>query len=743
MNNLISLQLEKLNPQQLEAVTTIDGPVIVTAGAGSGKTRVLTLRIANIVAQNKANLNEILAITFTNKAANEMKERVRNLIGGSFPLYISTFHSFCANFLRENVSALDGYTSRFTIYGDDEKNKLLKDICSNYSGVEDDFVKKLAYFISDAKNKNLSPTEYFNAKLQQDETYANDFLNCMQEYEKMLKKNNAFDFDDLLAKTYLLLKNNEKILTYYQTKFKYICIDEFQDTNTVQYDIAKLLASKHKNILVVGDEDQCIYGWRGANIANITNFIKDFSNCKIIKLEQNYRSTKRILNSANQVIKNNTERLDKQLRTDNDLGEDPVYYSADSETLEADYVARNILNLVKNYGYKYKDCAVLMRLNALSRSFEERFLTYNIPYKLFGGFKFFERQEIKSTLAYLKFLNNPHDSDAFARLVAFPKRGIGEATINTFKNYCYNNAFSLLEGVINLNQTSLANSIKNKMQPLSEFFLKLLEKYENSSLTDLIEFVIIHAGIKHQYFENTEENTNRLRNLDALVNSVNEFEQLNLEQATLQKYLETITLSSDIDNYDEDNNTVTLSTIHAVKGLEFKCVFIIGLEDGSFPLNRALIDFNEMQEERRLMYVAITRAEHKLFLTRAKSRYMYGDRKYTMPSQFLKEMGKEEVKNYLNTNSETNNFVSKVAVSDVHKFVNAIKEKQKNMFVSNGDKKDYSKFVVGVKVSHPKFGEGTIIDNSELESKKCIKIEFEDFGVKNLIVDFAPIEILN
>ncbi len=739
---------KKLNREQLDAVTTLDGAVLVTAGAGSGKTRVLTLRIANLIKQGKANINQILAITFTNKAANEMKERVINLIGEGYGLNISTFHSFCASFLRDNISAVEGYTSRFTIYGDDEKNKLIKEVCKDLTGVSEDFAKNLAYHLSNMKNQNLTPFEYCENYLKLD-SYKNDFERSMIEYQLKLKQNNAFDFDDLLTFTYSVLKNNPQILEYYQNKFKYISIDEFQDTNTVQYDIAKILALKHKNILVVGDEDQCIYGWRGANIQNISNFIKDFSP-KVIKLEQNYRSTKRIINYANKIIRNNTQRLDKELRTENDLGEEPVYYNADTETMEADYVARNILSLVKNGGYKFKDCAVLMRLNALSRSFEERFMAYNIPYKLYGGFKFFERAEIKGTLAYLRLIDNPRDGDAFSRLCGFPKRKIGEATINTFKEYCFLNNLTLLDGILNIKDLDLSNAVKNKIAVLTPIFEILQEKYEKNSLIELFENAISVTGISNQYLEQTEENINKMRNLEALLSSVKEFEELNSEQATLQKYLETVTLANDIDNLDEENNQVVLSTIHAVKGLEFKCVFVVGLEDGAFPLSRALNDFNEMEEERRLMYVALTRAEEKLYLTKANSRYMYGERKYMSASHFLKELGFENMfKSYKNESGDFDGsqHFSNAGVKDVKSmFINNLKTQPKNtngMFVSNGTNVEFAKFKVGAKVTHPKFGDGVIADTSELESKKTVKIDFEDFGVKNLIVGFAPIEFID
>lgn len=744
----IDNSIKKLNNEQFDAVNTVDGAVLVTAGAGSGKTRVLTLRIANIIAQGKANINEILAITFTNKAATEMKERVVKLLGGGYGLNISTFHSFCASFLRDNISAMQGFTSRFTIYGEDEKAKLIKEVVKDLTGVEEDFAKQLSYHISNMKNKNLTPFEYCENNLKFD-SYKSDYERSMNEYQLKLQQNNAVDFDDLLTFTYQVLKNNPEILEKYQNKFKYISIDEFQDTNKVQYDIAKILASKHKNILVVGDEDQCIYGWRGANIQNISNFISDFSP-KVIKLEQNYRSTKRIINYANKIIKNNTQRLEKQLRTENDLGDEPIYYSADNETMEADYVARNILSLVKNFGFKFKDCAVLMRLNALSRSFEERFMAYNIPYKLFGGFKFFERQEIKSTLAYLRLIDNPRDGDAFSRLCGYPKRKIGDATINSFKEYCFDNNLTLLDGILTISTSSLSNAIKNKFQPLSNLFVILLEKYEKSSLTELIQSTISMSGISDQYLEQTEENINKMRNLEALISSIKEFEELNGEQATLQKYLETVTLSNDIDNLDEENNQVVLSTIHAVKGLEFKCVFVVGLEDGAFPLSRALANFDEMEEERRLMYVAVTRAEQKLYLTKANSRYMYGDRKFTIASQFLKELGLENAyKSYVSNTADVNiaDHVSNAGVKDVKSmFINNLKTQTKNtsgMFVSNGVGANLEKYKVGARVTHPKFGDGVIADTSELQSKKTVKIDFEDFGIKNLIVGFAPIEFID
>ncbi len=739
MNNLEN-SIKLLNENQLKAVQTLDGPVLVSAGAGSGKTRVLTLRIASLIANNYCAPSEILAITFTNKAANEMKLRVQKLVGYA-NMNISTFHSFCASFLRDNISRLSGYNSHFSIYADDEKNKVIKDIIKS-NNIEEDIAKEVARHLSNAKNENMCFEDYINLKQHIDDS--NLILNCMNAYQQRLTECNALDFDDLLTKTYEILQNNSDILEKYQQKFKYISIDEFQDTNKVQYDIAKILASKNHNILVVGDEDQCIYGWRGANINNISNFINDF-NPVVIKLEQNYRSTKRIINCANKVIANNTQRLKKVLNTDNELGEDVAYKAYDNENLEADFVCRTILNMVNN-GYNFNDFAVLMRLNALSRSFEERFLTYNIPYKLFGGFKFYDRSEIKGALAYFKLISNPNDFDALTRIVSFPKCGIGEATLNSFFDYTKNNNVSILNAILDIENQAVSTAVKNKFKALSEVLKKLIEML-NTSFYDAISELVYSSQIQNIFSEDSEENTNKLRNLDSLVNSIKDFEDNNGVENSLEKYLQSVTLSNDIDSYDEEFNSVTLSTIHAVKGLEFNTVFVVGLEENNFPLTRALYDFNEMEEERRLMYVAVTRAQKNLFLTRAKSRFMYGTRKYLSASTFVKEIGFENNFNYnyntSNTDDDSGQYVSNAGVKDVKSmFISSINKSNTNAFVSNGEKRDYTKFVVGAKVTHTKYGNGTIIDNSELYSKKCVKIDFEDFGVKNLLVDYAPITLI-
>lgn len=732
--------IDSLNDEQKAPVLCTDGPILVTAGAGSGKTRLLTHRIAYLICEKNVSPFNVLAITFTNKAANEMKARITRMVPDAKDMWISTFHSMCVTILRQNISKIEGYNSRFSIYTDTEKNKVLKDIY-NHIGVTDDNTKKnLEYHISNIKNNNCVLDEYL-ATLP-DYMDVDLLREVYTEYNKTLKNNNALDFDDLLVKTYYLLHNFDDVREFYQNRFQYIHIDEFQDTNTVQYDIASILAGKWHNILVVGDEDQCIYGWRGANIENITNFKRDFPTVKVFKLEQNYRSTKKILNKANLVIANNEQRLAKTLWTQNEEGADVSCYIADNDRAEADYVTRTVHNLVQNYGYNYKDIAILMRYNAPSRLFEEYLLQYNIPYKVLGGYKFFERLEIKNIVAYLRAIVNPQDNESILRIINYPKRGIGDSVINELQ--AKQGLASFVEIIRHTEQYNFNPAVAKKLGIFRDIYNDLEAKSQSMALAEFVEYLVETIDFKAQYDPKDEDDYNKIQNIDQFVASVKDFVQNN-PNATLSNYLESITLISDIDSVADDDNNLLISTVHAVKGLEYKVVFIVALENGMFPIIRTGDRPSDMEEERRLMYVAITRAKERLYLTMSRTRYLYNQLKYQDMSPFLEEMG-YNMDDYAGGCLSTSfNYSSQKANAD---FYTTPRPQQKtniqDVFNSKiqSQKKDISAYVSGVKVMHPKFGVGVIIDDSHLHDNRTITINFDIVGNKTLSLDYAPLQIL-
>ena len=751
-----TFDLNDLNKEQRLALQDTEGPVLVTAGAGSGKTRLLTYRIAHLIKDKLVDPANILAITFTNKAANEMKSRLENMVDGSEKIWVSTFHALCCKILRKNIVALQnkinlkreteyrkGFDSNFSIYSDSDKDKILKDVFAKNNITDENIMKKAVWHISNAKNKNLDPLNYQREYM--DTPDIDVYAKIYNSYQIELENNNALDFDDLLTKTYELFINCPEVLSYYQNKFMYIHIDEFQDTNTVQYQIVSLLAKKYKNIFAVGDEDQCIYGWRGANISNILDFKNDFPDCKAFKLEQNYRSTKNILNSANALIKNNSIRNPKTLWTDNTEGVRVEYYSVSDENAEAEYVASNIYNLVRDYGYKYVDIAVLMRMNALTRPFEEKFLNYNIPHKVFGGFKFFERQEIKAILSYLRLLVNPQDSSALMRIINFPKRGIGEASLRELETQAKYYSVGLLTLILNPeDEFFLADSIQNKFDVFKDLYLDLLDNMKSMQATDFIRYMISKVDFQKAYSNKTEEDLSKLMNIDAFIQSVDEYFELN-PNSTIEEYLQSVTLSNDIDSYDEQNNAVTLATVHSVKGLEFKVVFIIGVEEKIFPLVRyGQSSQKDMEEERRLMYVAITRAEQRLYITNTKTRFMYGRRDYMMPSKFVMEL--ELIKERPTANfgqaqyDSTNNAYTKNNYNFAGYEQSRVSFSMGSSNTSSSKSSVATNFKVGCQVLHTKFGIGTItnIDNAS----KLATVEFKDFGTKTLSLEYAPIKVI-
>jgi len=691
--------INSLNDEQKLALYETDGVVLVTAGAGSGKTRLLTHRIGYLLEKGVSSYN-ILAITFTNKATNEMKERVAQMTDKR--IWISTFHSMCVRILREEIEILPGYTKNFSIIDDSDQEKIVKDLCKRYQGDDEEKDRVLA-IIGTIKNKGIDIEDYFNGLYESNKNKnLKIYKKICYDYEEYLSKSNSLDFDDLLNKTLFLFNNYGEILDKYATRFEYILVDEFQDTNLVQYKLIKLLSSKHKNLFVVGDEDQCIYSWRGANFQNIFNLEKDFDNVKVFKLERNYRSTKNILNLANNVIANNKERMKKNLWTEKDYGDGPVVLQAFDERDEAMYVAGTIEELVSK-GYSYEDFAVLMRVNALSRPIEEAFMAMKLPYKLYGGFRFYERAEVKIVLAYLNLFVNPKDEISLLKIINFPKRGIGDSAISALKieagdkplfEYLLSDKFTFSKYYSKLDKfVSTFEELKElqKMMPIADFAGEVVKR-----------FAILPA------IAGKEADSDKVGNIDSLLAGIREFEEDN-EGVSLSDYLANIMLKSDSDNIQE-GGYISLATIHAVKGLEFKVVFIVGLEEGIFPLARANFSASEMEEERRLMYVAITRAEEKIYLLHATKRFMYGKSNYQKESRFLSELN----------------------IVDRSKVGGGVET-----YKSEGDVFE-SGYAVGDKVFLPRFGEGKLIEISD--DGLVGKILFEQFGMKEIMLNSKSLE---
>ena len=748
--------LSKLNEAQLRPVLDTEGAVLVLAGAGSGKTRVLTTRIAYLIDEKHVDPSNVLAITFTNKAANEMMSRVVDFVGeGAYGMWISTIHSMCVRILRASIGRLVGYNKNFTIYSDVDKEHVLKRIISDLKIEGEGVLKEAKRHISNAKNNDLSPERY-EIECPEHVRDLDTYVKIYKIYEETLQKSNAMDFDDLILKTLHLLEEDEEVLSYYANKFRYVHIDEFQDTNYIQYRIARLLSSVHGNIFVVGDDDQSIYGWRGAEIRNILNFDREFKAVKVYKLEQNYRSTKRILDLANTIIKNNSVRSSKVLWTENGEGEKVDFYIADEESGEAEYASARIKNLVAR-GYNYSDFAVLMRINALSRSYEQAFSKYNIPFKVFGGFRFFERKEIKDVLAYLRLLVNPLDDEAVLRIINTPKRGIGDKTIVTLSEYAKNQGFSMFDALCEVDFIAdLTPTAKNRLGDFRRVVSSLsMLKQTTSDLTELVNEVLLKTSFMSQFEVDTDENITKRMNIDEFRNSVEEFSRLN-NGATLENFLESVTLSSDIDDADS-SDYVTVATVHSVKGLEFKGVFIVGMDETVFPISRAATSPAELEEERRLMYVAITRARERLFLTRARSRFLFGERQFTAQSRFIDELadklGVQQKKQRGSVYDEAPSYRRSYRTDDYDS------EPQSSRFSGGGvssfsksyshgtparqsGAKDLSAFKPGKQVRHVKFGVGTIIQVKGSGDNLTADVAFKGIGVKSFALKLAPMEVI-
>ena len=739
---------DTLNNEQREAVFHTEGPLLILAGAGSGKTRVLTHRIAYLIDEKGVNPWNILAITFTNKAAGEMRERVDRIVGfGSESIWVSTFHSTCVRILRRHIELL-GYSTNFTIYDADDQKTLMKDVCKQLQ-IDTKIHKErsLLAAISSAKDEMISPDEYeLNA--------AGDYnkqkiAKVYREYEKQLRANNALDFDDLLVKTVQLLQTQPDVLEYYQERFRYIMVDEYQDTNTVQFKLISILAKKYRNLCVVGDDDQSIYKFRGANIKNILNFENVFEDARVIKLEQNYRSTENILNAANGVIRNNYGRKEKALWTENGVGDKIVFQQFDNAYDEADYIVSDIRSHVREGIRSYNDHAILYRTNAQSRMFEEKFVTANIPYKVVGGINFYARKEIKDLLAYLKTIDNGMDDLAVRRIINVPKRGIGLTTINRVQENAAERGVGFYEA---LRTVDMIPGIGRGVSKL-ESFVALIEHFKESAKTmlvsELMQEILDYTGyVEELKEEGGEEAEARIENIDELLSKIAAYEEsCEDEMPTLSGFLEEVALVADIDSLDESSDYVVLMTLHSAKGLEFPEVYLAGMEDGIFPSYMTITadDPSEIEEERRLCYVGITRAMENLTLTCARRRMMRGEVQYNKMSRFLKEIpvhlfaiGGNAVQ------KETQELVQNTYLQAKQTFkaqpfstqAFAAKPAQ-NFGVKTGSAPGYD---VGDRVRHMKFGEGLVTSIVEGGRDYEVTVQFDTVGVKKMFAGFAKLQ---
>ena len=730
---------DTLNTEQREAVFHTEGPVLILAGAGSGKTRVLTHRIAYLIEEKGVNPWNIMAITFTNKAAGEMRERVDKIVGfGAESIWVSTFHSSCVRMLRRFIDRL-GYDTNFTIYDADDQKTLMKDICKRLN-IDTKVYKEKAILaaISSAKDELISPEEY---ELQNISDFSKKkIILAYKEYQKELKKNNALDFDDLIVKTVELFQSCPDVLEYFQERFRYIMVDEYQDTNTAQFKFVSLLASKYQNLCVVGDDDQSIYKFRGANIGNILGFEKVFSNAKVIRLEQNYRSTQNILNAANQVIQNNMERKRKTLWTENEEGEKLHFRQFINAYEEAEYVVGEISKKVREGKGEYRDFAVLYRTNAQSRLFEEKLLMANIPYKLVGGVNFYARKEIKDLLAYLKTVDNAKDDLAVRRIINVPKRGIGATTLSRVQDYASERGIGFYDALREAEQIPSIGRAAVKVEPFVTFIQTLRSKQEFLSPSELLKDIIESTGyVEELRNEGTDEAEARIENIDELITKVVSYEEEN-EAPTLSGFLEEVALVADIDFVDGDDNQVLLMTLHSAKGLEFPYVYLAGMEDGIFPSYMTITadDPTEIEEERRLCYVGITRAMKELTLSCAQQRMIRGETQYNKVSRFIKEIPRELVE--LGREFPEKKLKEIPMPTSYQQMKQAFKQPAfipKQFEVKKAQGLDY---VVGDTVKHIKFGAGVVTDITEGGRDYEVTVNFDKVGVKKMFASFAKLK---
>ena len=737
---------DTLNPPQREAVAQTEGPVLILAGAGSGKTRVLTHRIAYLMDEKGVNSWNILAITFTNKAAQEMRERVDKLVGfGSESIWVSTFHSACVRILRRHIDNL-GYDTNFTIYDTDDQKSLMKDVCRKMN-IDTKIYKERSLLaqISHAKDELLTPDD-MEMKAAGDYNMKK-VASVYREYQAALRKNNALDFDDLIVKTVELFEKCGAVLEYYQERFKYIMVDEYQDTNTAQFKFISLLAQRYQNLCVVGDDDQSIYKFRGANIGNILGFEHVFPDARVIRLEQNYRSTRNILNAANQVIANNTERKAKTLWTENEEGSKVHFRQFLNAYEEAEYVAGEIGKLKRNGLGNYRDCAILYRTNAQSRIFEEKFIAANIPYKLVGGVNFYARKEIKDLLCYLKTINNARDDLAVQRIINVPKRGIGATTLGRVQDYADNMGISLYEALRVAEEVPSIGRSLSKIDGFVTFIQMLKSKADVMTVEEILQEVIDSTGyVAELEAEDTEESRARIENIDELISKTVAYQEAMEEQnqsATLSGFLEEVALVADIDTVDPDQDYVLLMTLHSAKGLEFPKVFMVGMEDGIFPSHMTISygDDGEMEEERRLCYVGITRAMKDLTLTCAQQRMIRGETQYNRVSRFVREIPRELV-DLGHTIQEKKPKVEELIptpakYSKMKEILQGRNYKPREFKVTKANSLDYE---VGDTVRHIKFGVGIVKEIVEGGRDYEVTVEFDKVGVKKMFASFAKLK---
>ena len=735
---------DTLNNKQKEAVLHTEGPLLILAGAGSGKTRVLTHRIAYLIEECGVNPWNILAITFTNKAAGEMRERVDRIVGfGSDSVWVSTFHSTCVRILRRHIDLL-GYDTNFTIYDTDDQKTVMKDVIKGME-LDPKIYKERTFLgvISHAKDELISPEEFLlNAGLDYKQQL---YGRAYREYQTALKKNNALDFDDLIVKTVELFRNHPEVLDYYQERFKYIMVDEYQDTNTAQFKFVSLLARKYQNLCVVGDDDQSIYKFRGANIENILNFEKVFPDAKVVKLEQNYRSTGNILSAANAVISNNIGRKDKKLWTESEDGEGIYFRQFYNGYEEAEYVAEQIRKSVRQMDSSYQDHAILYRTNAQSRLFEEQFIRDNIPYRLIGGVNFYARKEIKDLLAYLKTIDNGVDDLAVKRIINVPKRGIGLTTIDKVQRFASDHDMSFFEVLENADGIAELGRSVSKLKNFALTIQSFRAKAGELSLTELMEDILEVTGYRKELeLEGTDEAAARIENIDELISKVTSYEENCVEEpATLSGFLEEVALVADIDNMDADENRVLLMTLHSAKGLEFPYVYLTGMEDGIFPSYMSIAADNpreEIEEERRLCYVGITRAMKKLTMSAARMRMIRGENQFNAISRFMKEIPKD----YLQQGCEIRKEKTQEMPKDDswREIKRTFHEKPKAVQQFAVTKASSLEYGVGDRVKHIKFGEGTVMDITEGGRDYEVAVEFDHFGRKKMFASFAKLKKL-
>ena len=726
---------DTLNDRQCEAVQHTEGPLLITAGAGSGKTKVLTCRIAHLLELGVAPYR-ILAITFTNKAAKEMKERVENLVGAQADsIWLSTFHSFCAKLLRFEVDGFHGYTRNFTIYDSSDQLVLVKDCLKKLNLDDKQFTpRSVLGTISSAKNV-LMDAKAFAA--QASDFYEQKVADIYAMYQDKLRENNAVDFDDLLFLAVRLLQENDEVREKYQSRFQYILVDEYQDTNHAQYALTKILAARWRNICVVGDADQSIYAWRGADIRNIIDFTRDYPDAASIKLEQNYRSTKTILNAANAVIDNNESRPKKTLWTENPTGNKIIHYQAQTEHDEADYIAGVIYNRHEISHEPYGDMAILFRTNAQSRVLEEKLMRYAIPYTMVGGTKFYDRKEIKDVLAYLRLLYNPEDSLSLTRIINVPKRNIGATTMEHVAAYAEEQGISLFEALSSTDDIPVTKRAKASLENFAAMIFDLLNDIEGKDVLSLIETVIKQTGYGEMLDKEAEhdpQGESRKENVGEFLSVAKDYMDSNPE-GNLQDFLENVALVSDVDDFESSESKVTLMTLHAAKGLEFPVVFLVGLDEGLFPHSRTLMDPSQVEEERRLAYVGITRAERQLYVTNAVTRTMYGRISAYMPSRFLAEIPPQLMEDYHRKSampqSRTASVPGKQRVSILTKPVASSLPKKHAVTDT---------FAKGDKVRHKIWGIGTVLDVIGDGPNMQMKIQFPTKGVRQVVVKYAPLE---